>query len=113
MCANWRYAWDPHPEAAAMFRNPYSDGLIVILILLLFFGPKRLPTLGRSLGQGLREFKQSISGESSDDDEDRPALTQAPGAPAVSDPAAQAAAAPAAPPTAEPTPAGTPADRAG
>ncbi len=40
-----------------MFRNPYADGLIVVVIVLLFFGPKRLPQLGQSLGQGLREFK--------------------------------------------------------
>ena len=61
-----------------MFRNPYADGLIVLVILLLFFGPKRLPTLGRSLGTGLREFKDSITGSHKDDeDEERPALTPA------------------------------------
>ena len=38
-------------------------GLIVILIVaLLVFGPKRLPEIGRSLGKGMREFKESISG---------------------------------------------------
>ncbi|HYY63625.1 MAG TPA: twin-arginine translocase TatA/TatE family subunit [Gaiellaceae bacterium] len=38
-------------------------GLIVILIVaLLVFGPKRLPEIGRSLGRGMREFKDSISG---------------------------------------------------
>ena len=43
-------------------------GLIVILIVaLLVFGPKRLPEIGRSLGKGMREFKDSISGK--DDDE--------------------------------------------
>jgi len=50
-----------------MFRNPYADGLILLLIVLLFFGPKRLPGLGRSLGQGLREFKDSITGNSEED----------------------------------------------
>ena len=61
-----------------MFRNPYADGLIVLLIVLLFFGPKRLPTLGRSLGQGMREFKDSITGTGSDDQaEQRPEITQA------------------------------------
>jgi sec-independent protein translocase protein TatA len=65
-----------------MFRNPTTDLLVVVLIVLLFFGPKRLPTLGRSLGQGMREFKDSISGKSSDDDgEDRPELTQATASP--------------------------------
>jgi sec-independent protein translocase protein TatA len=38
-------------------------GLIVILIVaLLVFGPKRLPEIGKSLGRGMREFKDSISG---------------------------------------------------
>jgi sec-independent protein translocase protein TatA len=39
-------------------------GLIVILIVaLLVFGPKRLPEIGRSLGRGMREFKDSITGQ--------------------------------------------------
>jgi len=88
-----------------MFRNPYADGLIVVVILLLFFGPKRLPTLGRSLGQGLREFKQSITGESSDESEDRPEITKASPSPAEASDSS-----PEATPAAQ---AGTPADRAG
>jgi len=40
-------------------------GLIVILIVaLLVFGPKRLPEIGRSLGKGMREFKDSVTGSS-------------------------------------------------
>jgi sec-independent protein translocase protein TatA len=42
---------------------------IVLVIALLVFGPKRLPELGASLGKGMREFKDSITGK--DDDEDR------------------------------------------
>jgi len=39
-------------------------GLVVILVVaLLVFGPKRLPEMGRSLGKGMREFKDSISGK--------------------------------------------------
>ena len=39
-------------------------GLIVILVVaLLVFGPKRLPEMGRSMGRGLREFKHSVSGD--------------------------------------------------
>ncbi len=38
----------------------------LLLILLLVFGAKRLPEMGRSLGSGLRGFKESISGESPD-----------------------------------------------
>jgi len=44
---------------------------IVLVLALVIFGPKRLPELGRSLGKGMREFKQSISG--SDDGADAPA----------------------------------------
>ena len=43
--------------------------LIVLGIVLVIFGPKRLPSLGRQLGSGMREFKDSIGGRR-DDDED-------------------------------------------
>ena len=42
--------------------------LILLLVALLLFGPKRLPEMGRSLGKGLREFKDSVTGK----DDDRP-----------------------------------------
>jgi sec-independent protein translocase protein TatA len=38
--------------------------LLVLIVALVVFGPKRLPDLGHSLGKGIREFKGSISGES-------------------------------------------------
>jgi sec-independent protein translocase protein TatA len=61
-----------------MFRNPVTDVIVVLVVALLIFGPKRLPLLGRSLGQGLREFKDSITGDSHDQDADeRPALSSA------------------------------------
>jgi sec-independent protein translocase protein TatA len=41
---------------------------IVLVIVLLIFGPKRLPDLGRSMGKGMREFKDSITGKGDDDD---------------------------------------------
>jgi sec-independent protein translocase protein TatA len=44
--------------------------LIVLGIVLLIFGPKRLPSLGRQLGAGMREFKDSITSKSGDDDVD-------------------------------------------
>jgi len=51
------------------------QGLVVILlILLLVFGPKRLPEMGRSLGRGMREFKDSITGNDSDDELERTEL---------------------------------------
>ncbi len=42
--------------------------LILLLVLLLVFGPKRLPEMGRQLGKGMREFKDSVTGDSHDDD---------------------------------------------
>jgi sec-independent protein translocase protein TatA len=44
--------------------------LIVLFIVLLLFGTKRLPGLGRQLGGGLREFKDAIRGKDSGDDDD-------------------------------------------
>lgn len=81
-----------------MFRNPVTDLIVVVVVALLIFGPKRLPMLGRSLGQGLREFKDGITGEKKDDEvEDRPALAP-PGedVPPEPTPAAAPAAAPSA-----------------
>lgn len=50
---------------------------IVLLIVLVVFGPKRLPDLGRSLGSGMREFKDSITGSHKDDDDGPSKLTAA------------------------------------
>jgi sec-independent protein translocase protein TatA len=47
---------------------------IILLIVLIVFGPKRLPGLGRQLGSGMREFKDSITGKDRDDDEERDAF---------------------------------------
>jgi sec-independent protein translocase protein TatA len=59
-------------------KSPSTDLIIVLVIVLLIFGPKRLPGLGRQLGQGMREFKDSITGNSKDDEaESRPELTSA------------------------------------
>lgn len=41
--------------------------IVVLIIVLVIFGPKRLPGLGRSLGSGLREFKDSIGGRGSEE----------------------------------------------
>ena len=43
--------------------------LILLLVLLLVFGPKRLPEMGRQLGKGMREFKDSVGGKYDGDDE--------------------------------------------
>ena len=50
---------------------------IVLLIVLIVFGPKRLPDLGRSLGSGMREFKDSITGNHKDEDDGPSKLTAA------------------------------------
>lgn len=47
--------------------------LILLVVVLIFFGPKRLPEMGRSLGRGMREFKESVTGNDRSDDE-HPAL---------------------------------------
>jgi sec-independent protein translocase protein TatA len=53
------------------------SGLIIILVVaLLIFGPKRLPEIGRSLGRGMREFKDSITGH--DDEKATPELARPP-----------------------------------
>jgi sec-independent protein translocase protein TatA len=45
--------------------------LIVLVIVLVILGPKRLPALGRQLGSGMREFKDSITRKADEDDEAR------------------------------------------
>jgi sec-independent protein translocase protein TatA len=40
---------------------------VVLVIVLIIFGPKRLPELGQSMGRGIREFKSSLSGDSKED----------------------------------------------
>ena len=54
-----------------MFNSIGPGELIIVLIIaLIVLGPKRLPDAGRSLGRGLREFKDSLSGDRRDDDDD-------------------------------------------
>jgi sec-independent protein translocase protein TatA len=44
--------------------------VVVLIIALIVFGPKRLPELGSSLGRGIREFRGALTGEKHDDDAD-------------------------------------------
>lgn len=57
-----------------MFRNPLTDALVILVVLLLFFGPKRLPMLSRSIGESIKEFRGGIDKHSSDE-EDKPQLS--------------------------------------
>jgi sec-independent protein translocase protein TatA len=47
-----------------------TEIIILLVVALLVFGPKRLPEMGRSIGKGMREFKTSVSGK---DDDSEPA----------------------------------------
>ena len=55
-----------------MFGMRPQELLIILIIILILFGAKRLPELGRSLGQGIKEFKKSSKGIL-DEEDDKPA----------------------------------------
>ena len=63
------------PEAAVTISTVMDFSLwqiaIVLVIALIVFGPKRLPELGKSLGTGMREFKDSITGDNDDDEDEK------------------------------------------
>jgi sec-independent protein translocase protein TatA len=50
--------------------------LVVLIVALVVFGPKRLPELGQSVGKGIREFRGSLSGDSKDDDREQTAAPE-------------------------------------
>jgi sec-independent protein translocase protein TatA len=45
--------------------GPLEIGIVLVVVLIVF-GPKRLPELGHGLGRGMREFKESVTGENKD-----------------------------------------------
>jgi sec-independent protein translocase protein TatA len=47
-----------------------AEIIVVLIIALVVFGPKRLPELGNSLGRGIREFRSTVSGDKHDKDDD-------------------------------------------
>ena len=47
--------------------------IVILVIALIVLGPKKLPEVGRSIGKGMREFKDSLAGDDRDEDE-RPAI---------------------------------------
>ena len=53
----------------------WPELLVLVVVLLLIFGPKRLPEMGRSVGKGLREFKDSITGR---EDREQPRVAEIP-----------------------------------
>jgi|1185.fasta_scaffold742804_1 sec-independent protein translocase protein TatA len=65
-------------EGNEMLSNIGIPGLMLILILaLIIFGPKKLPELGRAVGQTFREFKNSTKGLIDDEDDDKEAVKKA------------------------------------
>jgi len=58
------------------FQTPWHI-VLLLLIALLLFGGKRLPEIGRSLGHGMREFKDAVTGTSSDEPDAQPELPPA------------------------------------
>jgi sec-independent protein translocase protein TatA len=66
---------DDDPNGArAMPAIGTTEIIVILIIVLIIFGPKRLPDLGRSLGRGMREFKDSVTGK---DNDERPELDAA------------------------------------
>jgi len=59
-----------------MFGLGIWELLLILLIVLLFFGAKRLPEIGSSLGKGIREFKESIDEIDSDERDEIPSSRQ-------------------------------------
>ena len=65
-------------EGNEMLSNIGIPGLMLILVLaLIIFGPKKLPELGRAVGQTFREFKNSTKGLIDDEDDDKEAVKKA------------------------------------
>ena len=56
------------------FNIGFPELMIVLIIALIVLGPKKLPDFGRSLGNGIREFKDSINGDSKRENDDDYAL---------------------------------------
>jgi sec-independent protein translocase protein TatA len=50
-------------------RLGWTEILLIVVVLLLMFGPSKLPQLGKSIGEGMREFKKSIKGMTEETDE--------------------------------------------
>ncbi|MGI6457862.1 MAG: Sec-independent protein translocase subunit TatA/TatB [bacterium] len=58
------------PVLAALWNIGPTEWIIILFLMMLVFGAKRLPEMGRSLGTGIKEFKKSLT--SIDEEEDEP-----------------------------------------
>lgn len=70
----------------------WQEMIIILVVLLLLFGARRLPEMGRSLGRGMREFKDAVTGQG--DEPERPAQTELAQPAAPTQPPAEPAAQP-------------------
>lgn len=70
-----------------MFDPSWEKLLIVLVIALIVLGPKKLPEVGRSLGKGIREFKDGVTGKDDEPVQPPAAITPPPTSPAYTPPA--------------------------
>lgn len=62
----------------------FPEMIVILVIALIVLGPKKLPEAGKSLGNGMRQFKDSLAGVTGgDDDDERTPVAAAPAAPAA------------------------------
>jgi sec-independent protein translocase protein TatA len=59
----------------------FPELIVILVIALIVLGPKKLPEAGKAMGKGMREFKDSLSGMTDHDDDDRPAIRSEASAP--------------------------------
>jgi sec-independent protein translocase protein TatA len=74
----------------AMWTPSPIELIIILVVVLVIFGPKRLPDLGRSLGRGMREFKDSVTGKDKDEELPESSTTEKPEPAEKREPAATA-----------------------
>jgi sec-independent protein translocase protein TatA len=76
-----------------MFEPSWEKLLIVLVIALIVLGPKKLPEVGRSLGRGIREFKDGVTGKEEEEHPQPPAaaIQPPPPSPAYTPPAGEPA----------------------
>ena len=58
---------------AAIFGLGNTELIIILVVVLILFGPKRLPQLGKSLGKTMRSIREGADGKSDDEEEEAPA----------------------------------------